>query len=113
MAKQMLREIKTASQRLQNISHLTGHANKGTALFVCDTGNKSVRGISNAKLFRELASVLYKYAVAVLFRMNHNREEPDVHYHDALAVVDELRLSGCFLYVLGEQTRQKTGGTEN
>lgn len=39
-----------------------GLVNMGSSLVVCDTGNSSVRVISNGKPFKELSADIYPYA---------------------------------------------------
>lgn len=57
-------------------------------LIVCDTGNKSIRLISNASPLRKLSSVVFPYAQ--LFDVDHYRGEPRKTFDQALAVVDNL-----------------------
>ena len=64
------------------------HSNMGEALFVCDTGNKSARLVSNAKPSRELSAVFSSYSS--IFHMDHNRRAPRLLYNEALSLVDKL-----------------------
>ena len=80
------------------------HSNMGEALFVCDTGNKSARLVSNAKPSRELSAVFSSYSS--IFHMDHNRRAPRLLYNEALSLVDKLVT---FFTSWGEQTRQRTG----
>ena len=81
-----------------------GIANMGSTLIVCDTGNKSVRLISNAGPLRKLLSIVFPYAQ--LFDLDHYRGQPRKTFVEPLTVVGKLVE---FFVTWGEQTRQRTG----
>jgi len=76
----------------------------GSTLIVYDTGNKSIRLISNAGPLRMLSSIVFPYAQ--LFDLDHYRGEPRKTFDQALTVVEKLVK---IFMTWAEQTRQRTG----
>ena len=81
-----------------------GLVNMGSSLIVCDTGNRSVRVISNGKPFKELSAVIYPHAQ--LFNLDHYRGIPRKSFTESFAIVDKLVE---FLITWGMQTKERTG----
>ena len=81
-----------------------GISNMGSTLIVCDSGNKSIRLISNAGPLRKLSSFAFPYAQ--LFDLDHFRGRPRITFDQALTVVEKLVE---LFMTRGEQTRQRNG----
>ena len=75
----------------------------GSSLIVCDTGNRSVKVISNGKAFKELSAVIYLYVQ--LFNLQY-RGIPRKSFTKSFAIVDKLVE---FLITWGMQTKERTG----
>ena len=78
----------------------------GRTLFVCDSGNKAIRMITNAKPFKKLSDVFYKYAE--LFNLDHYRGPPRFSFDQGISIIDNVV---AFLLTWGEETRERTGRT--
>ena len=76
----------------------------GSSLFICDTGNWSIRLVSSAVLLKRLSSVIYPYAE--LFNLDQNRGPPRNTFQEALEVVDTVVE---FFMTWAEKTRRRTG----
>ncbi|XP_028514449.1 uncharacterized protein LOC114574924 [Exaiptasia diaphana] len=81
-----------------------GLVNMGSSLIVCDTGNSSVRVISNGQPFKELSAVIYPYGQ--LFNLDHYRGVPRKNFTESFQIVDKLVE---FLLTWGMQTQERTG----
>ena len=78
----------------------------GRTLFVCDSGNKAIRMITNGKPFKKLSDVFYKYAE--LFNLDHYRGPPRFSFDQGISIIDNVV---AFLLTWGEETRERTGRT--
>ncbi|XP_078381382.1 uncharacterized protein LOC144664135 [Oculina patagonica] len=78
----------------------------GRTLFVCDSGNKVIRMITNGKPFKKLSDVFYKYAE--LFNLDHYRGPPRFSFDQGISIIDNVV---AFLLTWGEETRERTGRT--
>lgn len=83
-----------------------GIANMGRSLFICDSGNKAIRLVTNVEPFRKLSSLLYPYAQ--VFDIDHYRGAPRFSFPTAMSVIDRWVE---FLMSWGYQTRERTGRT--
>ena len=83
-----------------------GIANMGSSLFICDSGNKSIRLVTNSEPLRKLSSFVYPYAK--VFEIDHYRGAPRFSFSEAMSVIDKLVE---FFMNWGEQTRQRTSRT--
>ncbi|KAL9961450.1 hypothetical protein ACROYT_G030391 [Oculina patagonica] len=78
----------------------------GRTLFVCDSGNKAIRMITNGKPFKKLSDIFYKYAE--LFNLDHYRGPPRFYFDQGISIIDNVV---AFLLTRGEETRERTGRT--
>ena len=80
-------------------------ATMGSSLFICDTGDRSIRLVSmQCCPLKRLSSVIYPYAE--LFNLDHYRGPPRKTFQEALDVVDTVVE---FFTTWGEKTRRRTG----
>ena len=83
-----------------------GIANIGRSLFICDSGYKAIRLVTNAKPFRKLSSHLYPYAQ--VFDIDHYRGAARFSFLEAMSVIDRWVE---FLMSWGHQTKERTDRT--
>ena len=81
-----------------------GIATMGSSLFICDTGNWSIRLVSSAVPLKRLSSVIYPYAE--LFNLDYYRGPTRKTFQEALDVVDTVVE---FFMTWAEKTRRRTG----
>ena len=81
-----------------------GIATMGSSLFICDTGNRSIRLVSSAVPLKRLSSVIYPYAG--LFNLDHHRGPPRKTFQETLDVVYTVVE---FFMTWGEKTRRRAG----
>ena len=80
-----------------------GIASMGSTLLICDSGNRSIRLVTNAD---PLSSFVYPYAQ--VFDIEHFRGAARFSFREAMSILDKLVE---FLMAWGEQTRQRTSRT--
>lgn len=83
-----------------------GIASMGSTLFICDSGNRSIRLVTNADPLIKLSSYVYPYAQ--VFDIDHYRGAARFSFREAMSILDKLVE---FLMAWGEQTRQRTSRT--
>ena len=81
-----------------------GIATMGSSLFICDTGNRSIRLVSSAVPLKRLSSVVYSYAE--LFNLDYYRGPPRKTFQEALDVIDTVVE---FFMTWRDKTRRRTG----
>lgn len=77
-----------------------GIASMGCSLFICDSGNKSIRLVTNAEPLIKLSSFVYSYAQ--VFDIEHYKGATRFSCREAMSLLDKLVE---FLMMWGEQTR--------
>ena len=60
----------------------------GKILFLCDSGNKAIRMITNGKPFKKLSEIFYQYAE--LFNLDHYRGPPRFSFYQGMSIIDML-----------------------
>ena len=78
----------------------------GKTVFVCDSGNKATRMITNGKPFKKLSEIFYQYAE--LFNLDHYCGPPRFSFNQGMSIIDNVV---AFLLTWGEETRERTGRT--
>ena len=83
-----------------------GIASMGSTLFICDSGNRSIRLVTNADPLIKLSSYMSPYAQ--VFDIDHHRGAARFSFREAMSILDKLVE---FLMAWGKQTRQRTSRT--
>ncbi|KAL9964152.1 hypothetical protein ACROYT_G027743 [Oculina patagonica] len=93
-------------KKSKRAEYSSSEVEKERTLFVCDSGNKVIRMITNGKPFKKLSDVFYKYAE--LFNLDHYRGPPRFSFDQGISIIDNVV---AFLLTWGEETRERTGRT--